>query len=192
VDPHFYWYLTRAAGVVTFGLLALSTALGLLISTRLGDKLFERAWVFEIHKFASVLGLAFVGLHMAALLPDPWTRFRVIDLLVPGASSYWRPWAVAAGVLAMYGSVIGTATFYVRKYLGHRTWRLLHYTTFATFYLALLHGLAAGTDAGEGWMQLMYAGSGLLIGSLTLYRAVDAEPKAKRRAPLAAPPEVAA
>jgi predicted ferric reductase len=191
VDPHFYWYLARAAGVVTFGLLTLSTALGLLISTRLGGRLFERPWVFEIHKFASILGLSFLGLHMGALLPDQWTHFRVIDLLVPGVS-YWRPEAVAFGVIAMYGSVIGTATFYVRRLLGHRTWRLLHYTTFATFYLALLHGLTAGTDSGEAWMQVMYAGSGLLVGSLTLYRVVDAEPKAKPGAQAADPLEIAA
>src|SRR3990170_107000 len=102
MDPHFFWYLARAFGVVAFLLVTLSTSLGLLISTRLGDRLFERAWAFELHKFAWLLGLGFLGLHMAVLLPDPWTRFRVIDLLVPATSAY-RPWAVALGVLAMYG-----------------------------------------------------------------------------------------
>src|SRR3990170_4675519 len=114
MDPHFYWYLARASGVVAFGLVTVSTALGLLISTRLGDRLLERRWTFELHKFASLLGLGFIGLHMAVLLPDPWTHFRPIDLLVPGAAAY-RPWAVALGVLAMYGSVLGVATFYIRK-----------------------------------------------------------------------------
>jgi len=99
---------------------------------------------------------------------------------------------VAVGVVAMYGSVIGTATFYVRKLLGHRTWRLLHYTTFATFFLALGHGLAAGTDSGTMWLQGLYAGSGLLVSCLTVYRFLDAEPKAKRRPGLATPSELAA
>lgn len=190
MDPHFYWYLARAAGVVTFGLLALSTTMGMLISTRAGDKLFERPWVFELHRFSSLLALLFLGLHMGALLPDPWTHFRFVDLLLPGAS-YWRPWAVAAGIIAMYGSVVGIATFYIRKFIGHRAWRLIHYTTFATFFLALVHGVAAGSDAGAAWLQLMYAGSGLLVSLLLVYRFVDAKPKERRR-PAAAPSEIAA
>jgi len=189
MDPHFYWYLTRASGLVLFGLVAASTALGLLISTRLGNRLAERAWFFELHKFSSILGLAFLGLHMAVLLPDPWTNFRVVDLLLPGVSA-WRPLAVALGVLAMYGTVIGVATFYVRRFIGYRSWRLLHYTTFATFFLAMLHGAAAGTDSVEPLVRLYYAAGGLLVSGLVLYRLYDAEPKPKR-SPLAAPPEIA-
>jgi sulfoxide reductase heme-binding subunit YedZ len=170
VDSHFAWYLVRASGVVTFGLLTFATALGLSISSRLGGRpLVERPWIFELHKFASLLALAFLGVHMGALLLDSWVTFTLSDLLMPGVSSY-RPVAVAAGVLAMYGSLVGIGTFYVKKWIGYRAWRVLHHTTFLTFTLALLHGTLSGADSHEPWMRLLYIGAGLLVFLLVLYR----------------------
>ncbi len=136
--------------------------------------MFKRAWAFELHQFSSLVALSFIGLHMATLLPDQWTDFTPLDLFVPGTSAY-RPAGVAVGVLAMYASVIGTVSFYVRKLLGHHTWRLLHYVTFVSFFLSLLHGVAAGTDSSAPWLQFIYAGSGLLACCLLLYRLVDVE-----------------
>jgi predicted ferric reductase len=191
VDPHFFWYLARASGVVTFVLVTFSTALGLLISTRLGDRLFGRPWVFELHNFSSLLSLGFLGLHIGALLADTWTHFRVIDLLVPGTSAY-RPVAVAMGVLAMYGAALGTASFYVKRQLGYRLWRLLHYTTFATFALALLHGIAAGTDTPAVWMRWLYALAGTLVASLVVYRLSNPRPTAPARDPARRPADAPA
>jgi predicted ferric reductase len=182
VDPHFFWYLARASGVVTFVLVTCSTVLGLLISTRLGDRLFGRPWVFELHNFSSLLSLGFLGLHIGVLIADPWTNFRVVDLLVPGPSAY-RPIAVAMGVLAMYGAVLGTASFYVRRRLGYRLWRLLHYTTFATFALALLHGVAAGTDTQTVWMRWLYTLAGTLVACLVVYRLSEPRASAPTRSP---------
>jgi predicted ferric reductase len=181
MGPHVYWYLTRASAIVAFWLLTCSSALGIATSSRLLDRLTERAWVYEIHKFVSLLALGFIGLHIFSLLPDPWTRFGLRDLLVPGTSAY-RPLAVALGVIAMYGAVIATGTFYVKRWIGHKTWRALHYTTFATFVLALLHGFFAGTDAHEPWMHLSYISAMLLIFFLVMYR-IMAAPLPKERPP---------
>jgi predicted ferric reductase len=169
MDPHFYWYVVRAAGVVTFGLLTFSTALGLCISARLGGGFFERPWVYELHKFSALLALGFLGIHVAILLPDPWTQFRVVDVIVPGTSAY-RPLAVAAGVLAMYGALVGTFSFYIKGWIGQRAWRLLHYTTFLTFALAIVHGTLSGADTSQAWMRLLYAGAGMLVAWLTVLR----------------------
>ena len=169
MDQHFYWYMARSSGLVAFWLLTLSTALGLSTSSRLWDGLLERGWVFETHRVVSFMALIFVALHMAVLLPDSWTDFGVLDLVVPGTSAY-RPEAVALGVLAMYASIIATASFYMRKRLGRLTWRALHFVTFGSFVLMLLHGVFAGTDSEEPWMRATYAAATLLILFLTVYR----------------------
>jgi predicted ferric reductase len=178
MDPHFYWYLARAAGVVAFCLVTFSTALGLCISSRLGGGFFEKAWIYELHKFAALLALGFVGVHIIVLLPDPWTSFGLVDLIVPGAAPY-RPFAVGAGVLAMYGALIGTFSFYIKRWIGYRTWRTLHYTTFGTFGLMLLHGVLAGTDSSQAWLALIYATGGVLVFGLTLYRILIEPPPAR-------------
>jgi predicted ferric reductase len=123
--------------------------------------------------FSALLSLAFLGPHKAALIPDPWTSFRVVDLLVPAAST-WKPLAVALGVVPMYGLVTATGTFYVRRFIGNKTWRALHYTTFATFFLALLHGVTAGNDTSLTYIKLLYATSGLIVSLLTVYRIASA------------------
>jgi sulfoxide reductase heme-binding subunit YedZ len=169
LDQHFYWYMARSSGIVAFWLLTLSTALGLSTSSRLWDGLLERGWVFETHRVVSLMALIFVALHMAVLLPDPWTDFGVVDLVVPGTSAY-RPEAVALGVLAMYAGIIATASFYLRTRLGRLTWRALHFVTFGTFVLMLLHGVFAGTDSEEPWMRASFAAATLLILFLTVYR----------------------
>lgn len=172
-DPQFWWYMTRASGIVAFALVALATGLGLGVTSRLGDGILNRRWVFELHKSASLLALAFIGLHMAVLIPDPWIEFKPWDLLLPGLSPY-RPLPVALGVLAMYGAVVAASSFYVRKLLGRRTWRALHFATFGTFALALVHGAYAGADSGEPWMTLTYFVTGLAVFFLAVFRILAA------------------
>lgn len=189
MDGHIFWYLSRASGLVSFWLLTLSGGLGMSITSRLWDGLLDRSWVYEMHKFLSLLALGFIGLHIVVLVPDPWTSFGVADILLPGASAY-RPLAVALGVVAMYGAVVATASFYVKKRIGHRTWRLLHFTTFATFALALAHGVLAGTDSAEGWMRLNYLAGVLLVFFLLVVRILASPlPKPALRP---APQEIAA
>ncbi len=180
-NPHFFWEASRASGVIAFALLWFSTALGLGITSRASDPLAPRAWVFETHKFASLLALAFVAVHALSLIPDPATDFGLRHLLLPGGAPY-RPLAVALGVLGMYGLAVTAGSFYVKKRLGHRAWRMLHYLTFATFALALYHGVFAGTDSGLTWMRWLYIAAFWSVFSLTVYRVVTApEPRARPR-----------
>jgi sulfoxide reductase heme-binding subunit YedZ len=178
VNPQFLWYMARASGVVTFCLVTFSTALGLSISKRIKGGFFERPWFYELHKFAALLALGFLALHMAVVIPDPWTTFGPVDLLVPGTAPY-RPFAIGAGVLAMYGAVAATFSFYVRHVIGHRAWRAIHYTTFATFVLILVHGTLAGTDSSQLWLTLIYTTGALLVFSLTMYRTLLSADSAK-------------
>jgi DMSO/TMAO reductase YedYZ heme-binding membrane subunit len=84
-------------------------------------------------------------LHGSAILLDPVLKFGLPAVLVPFASP-WHPGAVAMGVVAGWLSLMLAASFRMRKWIGQRGWRRLHYASFAAFGLALLHALYAGTD----------------------------------------------
>ena len=43
---------------------------------------------------------------------------------------------------------IVVGSFYVRRQIGQRAWRTLHYVTFLAFLGATAHGVMAGTDSG--------------------------------------------
>jgi DMSO/TMAO reductase YedYZ heme-binding membrane subunit len=51
--------------------------------------------------------------------------------------------------------VIITGSFYVRPWIGARTWRLLHRWTIAIYVLGVAHTLGSGTDAGATWLLAM-------------------------------------
>jgi predicted ferric reductase len=144
-QPKTWWYLSRASGLVAYALLALSMMLGLLLSTRFAKGWPGAATAFGLHEHASVLGLSFALFHAIVLLGDRHTPFTVAQLVLPFGAAY-RPVALGLGQLAFYGAVLLVGSFYVRKRIGQRAWRILHFASFAVFALALGHGLLAGTD----------------------------------------------
>ena len=138
------WYVARAAGLVAFGSLTLSVWLGLALSTRLLGPRRQKA-LFGWHQTLAWTGLSMLALHAGALLFDPTLHFGLGSVLAPFAAS-WRPAAVAAGVIAGWLMLVLASSFRLRKRIGRRGWRRLHYASFAAFALALGHALATGTD----------------------------------------------
>jgi predicted ferric reductase len=178
---HTFWYLSRAAGLSAFVVLVFNMALGLALSLRLPERWVEKWRLFDLHQLSGLMVVGLLALHVFALLGDTYTGYTVPELLVPLLSPY-RPWPVALGVLGFYLTLVVTFTFYVRRRIGQRTWRLIHYGSFAVFALGLLHGVLSGTDTGTPWAAAVYAGGALAIGALTWWRFRAAGPPQSRRA----------
>jgi hypothetical protein len=182
------WYVARAAGLVAFGLLTLSVWLGLAMSTRLATRLQKR--LFGWHQTLAWTGLSMLGLHAGALLLDPTIHFGLPTVLVPFAST-WKPGAVAAGIVAGWLTVMLAVSFRLRRWIGQKGWRRLHYATFLAFVLALGHALTAGSDLkGINGSVLAALAAGPVVW-LTFYRVLAPKPAARLRpspdSPRAAP-----
>jgi sulfoxide reductase heme-binding subunit YedZ len=162
------WLVARAAGLVAFGLLTLSVWLGLAMSTRLLGPKRQKA-LLGLHRTLVWTGLAMVGLHALALLLDPVMHFGLAAVLLPFAAP-WKPGAVAAGVVAGWLTLALAVSFRLRKWIGQKGWRRLHYASFAAFALALGHALLVGTDLrGLGGPVLALVAAGPVLW-LTFYR----------------------
>jgi len=61
-------------------------------------------------------------------------------------------------------------SFYVRKVIGRKIWRGLHYLGFAAFFVGMAHGITAGSDSAMPWMQVIYWFSTASVLFLTIYR----------------------
>lgn len=146
-QPRVWWYLARASGIVAYALLASSMVLGLLLSTRFAKDWPGSAAAFALHEHASLLGLGFSIFHALVLLGDRHTPFTLLELALPFAASV-HPLAIGLGQLALYGTALLVASFHVRRHIGQRTWRLLHFGSFAVFLLVPAHAVLAGTDRG--------------------------------------------
>ena len=146
VNEQLWWYLTRASGIVAWGLLTIAVLLGLVVRTKVGASPARPPWWLDIHRFLGGLATVFTGVHLATLVADSYVRFTLVDLLVPGASE-WRPGAVAWGVVSVWLLVAVEATSLLQKRLPRRTWRWIHLTSYPLFWMATFHFVTAGTDA---------------------------------------------
>lgn len=177
---HEYWYLSRAAGFTAYLLLFFSVAQGILLTARIGERVVRRNFWFELHRYVSILALAFSLFHVYILLGDHYLNFSVAQLSIPFAATH-RPQALALGMLGLYGLIIVTASFYVRKYTGYQFWRTLHYITFLLFAMVWLHGIQAGSggdgDTSTPWAILIYMLTGAIVLGLIWYRIQKVTPQ---------------
>ena len=163
------WYVARASGMVAFALLTTTVVLGLVMSGRARLRRWPRFAVEDVHRFASLLTWAFVGVHALALLADSYLPFSVADLLIPGIAPY-RPLAAALGVVAAELLAALALANLLRKRISHRLWRRTHYLNFAVWLLALGHGVTSGSDSDTAWALSLYVLSAGLVAGLTAWR----------------------
>lgn len=173
------WTTSRAAGVIAFVALTLDMVFGLFVSTGAFDRWVPRASSVDVHRWLSGVSLTLVSVHALALLGDATAQFDGLDLLVPGLSSY-RPAAVGVGIIAFYAALLVQLSFGWRKRIGVRAWRALHFTAFAVFAGAVIHGLLAGSDAGRIGMRAFYAVAGGLVLGLVVLRIILARRRTGR------------
>ena len=154
-EPKAFWYLSRASGVVSFVLLWASMLAGLGMSTRLAREWPGARRAFDLHQHFSLVGLAFSAVHALLLLGDRTVLFGLVDIALPFASP---DVAVGLGQLAFYAFIVISVSFWLKRDIGQRAWKLIHRATFLVFAVALAHGLLAGSDALLG-LYLAAAGS---------------------------------
>lgn len=180
------WYATRIFGMLAYWALALSVAYGLLLSSKLLDAIAHRAVSFTLHQDLAAIGLGLTLVHGAVLSLDHTVPYNMVEMLIPFAGPYRSLW-VGVGQITFYLSVAVYFSFNLRRRIGQRAWRTLHYATFLAYLGATVHGLMSGTDTSAPWAFWSYAGSGLVIAFLFAYR-ITASLVERRRTPVRAAP----
>lgn len=163
-EPKAYWYLARAGGVVAYLLLWVSLVLGLVVSNKMARLWNGGPTAVELHQFSTWLAIAFSVFHAMILLGDHYIKATVVQVLTPFAYTGYEPLWVGLGQVAFYLAIIVAASFYVRKHIGYRTWRTLHYVSFVLYLMLTLHGIFAGTDSKTPALWLTY-----LVTSISVY-----------------------
>ena len=165
------WYLARSSGLVLFGLSWVMMISGLSTTTKLLDSAWARHIQHSVHTYAFDLWCGFLLLHLASLLIDPTVKFGVADLVVPWVSGFREPWT-GLGVLAAEITILIGGSAGLRRWLGFRVWRSLHWLAFPVFVLGLAHGLGSGTDATRAPVGLMYLVAAATVCFMACYRVV--------------------
>ncbi len=168
VDPHVWWHVGRASGLIAWALLGASVLGGVSLSTSLAGRR-TRSWTTGLHTFVAVLAVVFTGVHMAAVLAADELRVGWVQLVVPFTRAS-APFAQAAGVVAGYLLLAVALTSWLRGTLPWRWWRRLHLLSFPLFAMACVHTVLAGSDADHPVLLGTSAAAGAVLLVLLGYR----------------------
>jgi methionine sulfoxide reductase heme-binding subunit len=154
--PSAYWYLTRSTGAVALLLLTLTVVLGVIDVRRWSAARWPRFVVDSLHRNVSLLALVFLVLHILTSVLDSFAPISIVDSFVPFVGSY-RPFWLGLGAVAFDLILAVIVTSLLRVRLGFATWRAVHWLAYASWPIALVHGLGTGSDAGSPWLLALSA-----------------------------------
>jgi methionine sulfoxide reductase heme-binding subunit len=149
--PSAYWYLTRASGTVALVLLTLAVALGVLDVRRWQAPRWPRFLVDSLHRSVSLLAMVFLVAHILTSVLDSYASISLADAFIPFIGSY-RPLWLGLGAVAFDLLLAVTITSMLRQRVGYRGWRAIHWLAYASWPVALLHGLGTGSDVKQAWL----------------------------------------
>ena len=173
VASSWQWYLIRAAGFVSAGLLIMLMLSGIGQVTGLTYRFLEPVKAWALHKAMALALCVSLVIHIGMLLFDHFVSFSLAQLLIPFLSHTNNATtfvgialgglAVTFGILAMYGIVTIVLSSLGWIDTRQKTWRWLHYLSYGVVVLVFLHGLYVGTDLRYGIFRATWIVFGLVL-----------------------------
>ena len=149
-----YWYLTRSTGAVALVLLTLALVLGVLDVRRFSTPNWPRFLTDSLHRTSSLLALAFLVIHILTSVLDSFAPISLTDAFIPFVGSY-RPFWLGLGAVSFDLILAVIVTSLLRARMGYNTWRAVHWLTYASWPIALLHGFGTGSDVKSAWLMIL-------------------------------------
>jgi hypothetical protein len=150
-----YVYLEFYAGVVVLVSLSLTVMAGLLATDRIVLLVRHRVLLQSAHRTTGVIAVTTLGLHILTKVSGG--RAAPIDAVVPFVSQ--RGLYIGLGTIAAYLMLsTGWVGLIRARFIGRGKpwmWRALHSTAYASWPIALTHGLNAGRQP-AAWVTLSY------------------------------------
>jgi hypothetical protein len=166
------WYLTRASGAVALLLLTASVVLGVANTTRWKTDRWPRFIVYGLHRNVTLLALAFTVIHVITTIVDSFAPIGLVDTFIPFLSPY-RPFWLGMGTVAFDFLLALIVTSFLRRRIGTRAWKAVHWLAYASWPVAMLHSLGTGSDARSGWMLFLGVLCGVAVVAAVLWRLLD-------------------
>ena len=151
LSPSAYWSLARGTGAVALVLLTASVVLGIVGSVRFTAPRWPRFAIDTVHRDVSLLVLVVLAIHIVTSVLDGFAPIRLFDGVIPFVTPY-RPLWMGLGTLSFDLLLAIAITSLVRRRLGYRAWRAIHWLAYASWPVAVLHGLGTGSDVKQWWM----------------------------------------
>jgi predicted ferric reductase len=173
------WYLSRATGVVTVVLLTIVVLLGVVTAGRRRPKGESATIVMGLHRWLSLGMLAFLAVHIVTAIIDGYVDISWLAVLIPFTSGY-ETLLVALGTIGLDLLVVVMVTSYLRHRIPERQWRFVHWTSYAMWVVALVHGFSMGT-ADQPGLRLVTLACGVTGGLFACWRLIATHADSDKR-----------
>jgi sulfoxide reductase heme-binding subunit YedZ len=133
---------SRALGIAALMIACAALPIGLIVGRRLTPAR-GRAEIRDLHRTVALWVLAAIALHLLALIGARTLHPSVIRLAVPFAWPY-RTVATGLGVLGTWVIAALGPSYYLRRRIGERRWRIAHRFIGLGLLLGILHTIGGG------------------------------------------------
>lgn len=167
------WYASRATGVVSLILLSLVAILGIVVNRQGRLPGLPRFAVTGLHRSLSLLTVAFLGMHIVTAIADGYVHIPWLSTVVPFTSDYERFW-IGLGTVAVDLVAAVIVTSLLRARIRPSVWRAVHWLSYASYPVTLVHSLGASKDLRSGWLLALTMASVFAVVTAIGYRIIDA------------------
>jgi predicted ferric reductase len=172
---NWYWYFDRATGMIALVLLTATIAVGVLGPLRVSTTAWPRFAIRTVHRDLALLSMLIIAVHIVTAVLDGYVHIPLSAAVLPFGSSY-RPLWIALGAVSFDLLLAIVTTSLLRRQIGDRSWRLVHWFTYVSWPIAVAHGLGAGSDSGRLWALAITIGCCAMVGLAVLGRVRNAWP----------------
>lgn len=167
------WYASRATGVISLILLSVVAILGIVVNRQGRLPGLPRFAVTGLHRSLSLLTVAFLGTHIVTAIADGYVHIPWLSTIVPFISAYERFW-VGLGTVAVDLVVAVIVTSLLRARIRPVVWRAVHWLSYASYPVVVIHSLGASKDLRSGWLLALTMASVFAVVTVIGYRIIDA------------------
>ena len=173
------WYASRATGVVSLVLLSAVMIIGMLVNRQGRLPGLPRFAVLGLHRNLSLLAVAFVAVHVISAVADSFVSISLAAAVIPFVSAYQPFWlGLGAVSLDLMGALIVTSL--LRRFIGRRTWRVVHWLAYASWPVAVAHSVGSSKDMQNGPLLSLAVACILAVAGALAWRLARARAEAPR------------
>ena len=163
------WYASRATGVICLVLLSVVAILGIMVNRQGRLPGLPRFAVTGLHRNLSLLTVAFLGTHIVTAIADGYAHIPWLSTVVPFTSGYERFW-IGLGTVAVDLVAAVIVTSLLRDRLAPSLWRAVHWLSYASYPVTVVHSIGANKDLRSGWLLALTVATVLAVVAAIGYR----------------------
>ncbi|MEI6200285.1 MAG: ferric reductase-like transmembrane domain-containing protein [Actinomycetota bacterium] len=165
----YFWYTTRATGIVALLLLTLVVTLGTLVANRIGGTFVGRFELNELHRSISVVAMLFLFIHILTTVVDSYVSTGLISAFIPMTSAY-KTIPIAIGAVGFDLLLCVWISSLLKVRIKNESWRFIHWFSWLAYASAIIHAYMSGSDTHYGAGLLLVAGCAGIVLNVALWR----------------------